>query len=204
MRLLHPFAPFVTEEIWQKLPKPQALPESLMITVFPRADGTWRDEAAEAEIKVLQDVVGAVRMLRQTYTLPPKQKVAVEVRASDPAARRTLETFKEFMQKIASVDATITEGGGPVPGAAKAIVSSVLEVVMPLGGLIDPVAEKARLAREIEKAKKEIGTVEKKLGNADFVAKAPVEVQAELKARLAEEQNKVTMLVEALATVESA
>jgi valyl-tRNA synthetase len=204
MRLLHPFAPFVTEEIWQKLPKPQQLPESLMITVFPRADEGWRDAAAEGEIKVLQDVVTACRMLRQTYNVPPKQHVEVELRATDDAQRRTLETFKDFTQKIASVNAKITSGGGNVAGAAKAIVSSTLEVVMPLGGLIDPVAEKARLAKEIEKAQKEIGTLEKKLGNVDFVAKAPEEVVAEQKARLAEEKSKVERLFEAQKTVESA
>nr|AYC79611.1 valine--tRNA ligase [uncultured bacterium] len=204
MRLLHPFAPFVTEEIWQKLPKPQQLPESLMITVFPRADETWRDAAAEAEIKVLQDVVTACRMLRQTYNVPPKQHVDVELRTTDDATRRTLETFKDFTQKIASVNATIASGGGNVAGAAKAIVSSTLEVVMPLGGLIDPTAEKARLAKEIEKAQKEIGTLEKKLGNADFVAKAPEDVVAEQKARLAEEKSRAERLMEALKTVESA
>ncbi len=205
MRLLHPFAPFVTEEIWQKLPKPQQLPESLMITVFPRADPAFRDEAAESEIKVLQDVVSACRMLRQTYGVPPKQRIDVELRVADPAQQKTLETFIEFMQKIASVKATITgAGGGNVAGAAKEIVSSTLEVVMPLGGLIDPVAEKARLAKDIEKAKKEIATLEKKLGNEAFIAKAPEEVVAEQKARLAEEQTKAERLTDALRTIEGA
>jgi len=103
-----------------------------------------------------------------------------------------------------SVNATIASSGGNAAGTAKAIVSSTLEVVMPLGGLIDPVAEKARLAKEIEKAQKEIGTLEKKLGNADFVAKAPEDVVAEQKARLAEEKSRAERLIEALKTVESA
>jgi valyl-tRNA synthetase len=83
-------------------------------------------------------------------------------------------------------------------------VSSELEIVMPLGGLIDPVAEKSRLAKEIEKVKKEISILEKKLGNADFVAKAPEEVVAEQKARLAEEQSRLDRLVDALRTIEEA
>jgi valyl-tRNA synthetase len=204
MRLLHPFAPFVTEEIWQKLPKPQQLPESLMITVFPRADEAWRDAAAEGEIQVLQDVVTACRMLRQTYNVPPKQHVDVELRATDDSQRRTLETFKDFTQKIASVNATITSGGGSVAGAAKAIVSSTLEVVMPLGGLIDPKAEKSRLAKEIEKSRKEISIIETKLAKPEFIARAPEDEVAKQRSRLVEEQTMLTRLTEALHTVEAA
>jgi len=213
MRLLHPFAPFVTEEIWQKLPKPQQLPESLMITVFPRADDAWRDAAAEGEIKVLQDVVTACRMLRQTYNVPPTQNVDVEIEVGSEAAVATLTTFKGFMEKIARINAKLVhrrldalEKGlqSAKHGVARAIVSSDLEIVMPLGGLIDPVAEKSRIAKEIEKAQKEIGTLEKKLGNADFVAKAPEDVVAEQKARLAEEKSRAERLMEALKTVEAA
>jgi len=213
MRLLHPFAPFVTEEIWQKLPKPQQLPESLMITVFPRADETWRDPAAEGEIKILQDVVTACRMLRQTYNVPPTQNVEVEIEARSESAIATLTTFKGFMEKIARINAKLVHRRldaldkglhSAQHGSARALVSSELEIVMPLGGLIDPAAEKTRIAKEIEKAQKEIGTLEKKLGNADFVAKAPEDVVAEQKARLAEEKSRAERLIEALKTVESA
>jgi valyl-tRNA synthetase len=203
MRLLHPFAPFVTEEIWQKLPKPQQLPESLMITVFPRADQAWRDDAAEAEIKVLQDVVGACRMMRTTFGVPPTQRLDIEIRATDSKQQATLEAFFGFMQKIAKVNAKLSTATGNVPGAARQVVSSTLEIVMPLGGLIDPVVEKKRLAKEIEKSNKEIGTLEKKLGNADFVAKADPEVVAENRSRLTEEKAMVERLMEALKTVEA-
>ena len=216
MRLLHPFAPFVTEEIWQKLPKPQQLPESLMITVFPRADASFRDEAAEVEIKVLQDVVSACRMLRQTYNVPPTQRVEVELLVTSEAAVKTLNTFKEFMEKIARANAKIVhrrldaiealEQGQPSAklGVAKAIVSSEIELEMPLGGLIDPAAETARITKDIEKSKKEVAVVEKKLGNEAFVAKAPEEVVAEQRARLAEELARQDRLLEALKTIASA
>jgi valyl-tRNA synthetase len=145
--------------------------------------------------------------------VPPTQHVEVEIHASNEAAVATLTTFKGFMERIARINAKLVhrrldalEQGlqSAKHGSAKAIVSSELEIVMPLGGLIDPVAEKSRLAKEIEKVKKEISILEKKLGNADFVAKAPEEVVAEQKARLAEEQSRLDRLVDALRTIEEA
>ncbi|MFT3691787.1 MAG: class I tRNA ligase family protein [Kofleriaceae bacterium] len=205
MRLLHPFAPFVTEEIWQKLPKSAVSSESLMISIFPSADPSWANPEAEGQIKVLQDVVAACRKLRQTYNVPPTQKVAVEIRVDDANQRKTLETFAAFIQKIAKLDMKLAPAGGAIPsGSAREIISSTMDVVMPLGGLIDPVAEKTRLAKEIEKANKEIGQIEKKLGNADFVAKAPEDVVTEQKARLTEQKQMVEQLQAALQTLAGA
>jgi valyl-tRNA synthetase len=152
-------------------------------------------------------------MLRQTYNVPPTQHVEVEIHAANESAVATLTTFKGFMEKIARINAKLVHRRldaldkglqSAKHGSARAIVSSELEIVMPLGGLIDPRAEKTRIAKDIEKAQKEIGALEKKLGNADFVAKAPEEVVAEQQARLTEEKSKVERLIEALQTVESA
>jgi valyl-tRNA synthetase len=202
MRLLHPFAPFVTEEIWQKLPKPPQLPSSLMITVFPRADQSWSDAAAEAEMQILQDVVGSARMLRQTYNVPPSQPLDLELRITDENAHKILAKFQPVVERIARVKATLAGGGGPSPaGSAKAVVNAHVEIVMPLGGLIDVAAEKTRIAKDIEKAKKEIAVLEKKLGSADFISRAPEEVVAEIRQRLADEQQRLKSLVEAVETL---
>jgi valyl-tRNA synthetase len=203
MRLLHPFSPFVTEEIWQKLPKPPQLPGSLMITVFPRADASWVDAAAEAEMQLLQDVAVACRMLKQTYGVSPAQTIAVEVRVGAEAARGTLERHLQVVERAAKVTVTLAAAdGAPAPaGSAKTPVGADVEIVMPLGGLIDPVAEKARIAKDLAKAEKEITGLEKKLGNADFLARAPEDVVVEQRARLAEEQARRQRLVDALATL---
>jgi valyl-tRNA synthetase len=203
MRLLHPFSPFVTEEIWQKLPKPPQLPGSLMITVFPRSDASWVDAAAEAEMRLVQDVAVACRMLKQTYGVSPAQPIAVELRVTNPGQRAALELHLAIIERAAKVTATLA-GADAAPtqaDAAKAVVGADVEIVMPLGGLIDVAAEQTRIAKDIGKADKEIATLERKLGNADFLAKAPEDVVAEQKARLAEEQARRQRLADALATL---
>jgi valyl-tRNA synthetase len=203
MRLMHPFSPFVTEEIWQKLPKPPQLPGSLMITVFPRGDASWVDPAAEAEMRLLQEVAIACRMLKQTYGVSPAQSIDVELRIASPGPRAILEHHLAVIERAAKVRAVVSaDTAAPAPeGSAKAVVGADVEIVMPLGGLIDVAAEKTRIAKDIAKAEKEISVLERKLGNADFLAKAPEDVVAEQRARLAEEQSRRQRLADALATL---
>ncbi|HEY0195863.1 MAG TPA: class I tRNA ligase family protein [Kofleriaceae bacterium] len=205
MRLLHPFSPFVTEEIWQKLPKPPQLPGSLMITVFPRPDASFVDPAAEAEMQRLQDTAVACRMLKQTYGVSPAQPIAVELRITGEASHASIDRHLSIIERAAKVEAKVSvagPGAAPAPAdAAKAMIGADVEVIMPLGGLIDVVAEKARIAKDIARADKEVTGLEKKLGNADFLARAPEDVVAEQRERLAEEKARHQRLVDALATL---
>ena len=217
MRLLHPFAPYVTEEIWQKLPKPSQLPGSLMITVFPRSDAAFVDAAAEAEMKLIQDVAIGCRMLKATYGVAPAQSVPVGIRVKSGAAADTLTRYKDAIERTARVKSVLgvrfaggadgfvahaDDGADAIEGVAgKEVITSDVELVMPLGAMIDVVAEKKRIEKDIGKADKEIGGLEKKLGNADFLARAPEEVVAEQRARLAEEQTRKQRLTDALATL---
>jgi valyl-tRNA synthetase len=203
MRLLHPFSPFVTEEIWQKLPKPPQLPGSLMITVFPRSDASWIDPGAEAEMQLLQDVTVACRMLKQTYGVSPAQPIAVELRIAGAMARGVIERHRSIIERAAKVSAVIAgDAAGPAPpDAAKAVVGADIEIVMPLGGLIDVAAEQTRIAKDLARAEKEISALSRKLDNADFLARAPEDVVAEQKLRLADEQARRQRLVDALSTL---
>jgi valyl-tRNA synthetase len=207
LRLLHPFAPFVTEEIWQQLPKPVQLPASLMITIYPRRDEAWVDAHAEQQMKLVQDVAVACRMLRATYNVSPAQRLAVEIRTLSPMAADVLARFQGALDHSAKVTSTLLAKDAPGTAvgagsmAVRAVVGADAEVVMPLVGVVDPSTEKARLVKEIAKAGKDIEGLEKKLGNAEFIAKAPEDVIAEQRARLADDQAREQRLRDALAAL---
>ena len=212
LRLLHPITPYVTEEIWQKLPKPGHLPASLMITVYPKGDAALVDEAAEREMTVVQEVAVAIRMLRSTYNVPPSWSVPVDVRVADGDRRGLLDRHRALIENAARVTLNLVGVGGDgatavmpsssptiATAAAKAMVGAYAEVVMPLVGLIDFDAERARIDRDVTKADKEIAHLEKKLANPQFVERAPAEVITEQRARLAEEHTRRERLLEARA-----
>jgi valyl-tRNA synthetase len=198
LRLLHPFAPYVTEEIWQKLPRASTAPESIMITIFPRADRAWIDDAAERQMRLVQDLTVAIRMLRSTYNVPPSWSVPIEVRVPVEATREIAARHQAIIENTARVTLTVTAGGDPVPRSAKAVVGADAEVVMALAGLVDIDAEQARITKEIAKVDKEIAGLDKKLANEAFLARAPEDVVAEQRARLADEHTRKLRLVEAL------
>jgi valyl-tRNA synthetase len=202
---MHPFSPFVTEEIWQKLPKPPQLPGSLMITVFPRSDPSWTDAEAEREMHLLQEVAVGCRMLKQTYGVSPAQSTDVELRVANADQRAVIERHLGIIERAAKVAAKVSADiAAPAPpGSAKEVVGGELEIVMPLGGLIDAAAERSRIAKDIARVDKEISALDKKLGNADFLARAPEDVVAEQRIRLAEEQSRRRRLADALATLSS-
>ena len=190
LRMLHPFMPHVTEEIWQRIPHPSGLPKSLMITVYPSAKTEWVDESAEATMALLQDITGKIRTIRSSYNVPPSQRVAVTCAVASDERRALVESNAGVIQQTARVELTVVESAGQAPQSAKGVVGSDIEVIVPLAGLVDIEAEKKRIAKEIGKSDSEITFLSKKLDNPKFVERAPAEVVAEQRERLVAERER--------------
>ena len=199
LRLLHPFMPFITEELWQRIPHRG---ESIVVAPYPKPDPTLIDREVEDQTELIQEIIVKVRNIRSEVHVEAKLFVPLRVAAGDPDIEAMLASHQEYIHRLARVEKLelVRELSGE-KGAAQAVTRGVaLEV--PLGGVIDIESEKARLAREIEKTRKEIDGLEKKLGNPKFVERAPEEVVAENRRRLAGYQAQETKLSEGLQRID--
>jgi valyl-tRNA synthetase len=197
-RLLHPFMPFITEEIWQQLPKPVGTPGSIMITMYPVADQGLIDEAAEKTIATLQGVVTAIRNLRAEYNVPPSAHVDVTVRANGDELKATLDSEAVLLRTLARVGTLTVTGPGEAPAGTVVSVVGDAEVCLHVAGTIDVAAETARIDKDLKKTEKERAQVEGRLQNESFVSRAPTEVVEEVRARLAELIDKTHRLKQSL------
>lgn len=181
LHLLHPIMPFVTEELWAKTaPEGTARAGLLMLSDWPRLEGLQWPEA-EAELEWLIDLVSGIRSVRSEMNVPAGAKVPVEIVSAGPQTRQRVERNQPAIERLARVNAISFTS--TVPANAAQMVLGEATIALPLEGVIDLGAEKARLAKDIDKLEGEIGKIDKKLGNAQFLAKAPDEVVAEQRDR---------------------
>jgi valyl-tRNA synthetase len=181
LKLVHPFMPFVTEEIWQKLPGTNG---SIMKADFPVAAGALRDEEASSQMQLLMAIVGAIRNIRGEMGIPPGKKVETIMEVPSQAQADFLKRYEAYIRTLAKVDAVSLGASVPKPkGSATAVIGDV-QVHVLLKGLIDVKEEKRRLTKEIEKIIKELDGLTKKLANQAFVQKAPDEVVEEVRERV--------------------
>ena len=195
LRLLHPFMPFLTEELWQSFPHKG---ESVMIAPYPQADPALRDPQAEEAMEKVQDVIVKVRNIRSEMSVAPKQSVVLRIATEDGGVAEVLTAAREYIFKLGTVSKLeiVPRLEGNKLAAQAVAAGCALEV--PLEGLIDQNAEKSRLQRDLEKARKEVEGLERKLSNASFVERAPVEVVEENRRRLADYQDQASKLRSAL------
>ena len=186
LALLHPFMPFVTEELWAETGKQGPAREKLlMLSPWPeQATGLFPEAAAE--IDWLVALISAVRSVRTEMNVPAGAQVPLVVVGANDETRSRLDRHAAAIARLARV-AGITRADA-VPASSAQFVVGEATWALPLADLIDIEAEKARLAKEIGKAEAEIGKIDKKLSNPQFVEKAPEEVIAEQRERLAEAQ----------------
>ncbi len=177
VRLLHPFVPFVTEEIWQKLRGKLRDPrEALIIEDWPVADAAAADPEADRVMGLVQALVRGVRHIRNEVQVPEKARVDLVVKTPDADAAALLLAEAPRFRDLGRFGTLAASPDAVRPPCSATVVVEGLVVWVPLEGLIDIEAEKARLHRRREEAERLLGIVERKLDNPDFAARAPEEI----------------------------
>jgi valyl-tRNA synthetase len=191
LRLLHPFVPFITEEIWQKLPGEDG---SVMVAPYPQPDPALANPEAEVEMNLVMATITAIRNIRGEMNVPPATQVEVFLHSPETQAVAALSRHQQAIKILARVqELHCNADGGPPAAAAKAVVDQV-DIFMPLTGIIDFAEEARRLEKELQKLNKDLDQTQRKLSNEDFLAKAPAEVVAKEKEKLAGWTEKLTKL----------
>jgi len=206
LRLLHPFMPYLTEELWQKLPVDRAAQlhpayagaePTIMLASFPQAAATVIDERAEAEMQLVIDLISRVRNIRSEMNIKPADRIKVLI-AAKPDLQSVIAASADQIARLTRAADVSVNGNAPAPKASARAVLSGAEVAVPLEGLIDFAQERARLSREKEKLEKEAAKLDAQLSNADFVSRAPADKVSELRARVDDIAQRTSALDEML------
>jgi len=172
--LLHPFMPFVTEELWQILNKSDE--KSVMVTNFPVVNKDWENPVAEKEMELLMDVITSIRNIRGEMRIPPSIKLNVLISVTDEQLKKIIETGRSYIISMANLDNMIVEVDLVEPKGVATGVVGPMRIFVPLAGIVDIAGEKARLDKELAKVEKDLQQCSKKLSNRDFCAKAAADI----------------------------
>ncbi|MDE1146430.1 MAG: valine--tRNA ligase [Azospirillaceae bacterium] len=199
LHLLHPIMPFLTEELWEQLGDRQAdAGDGLITAVWPQYPAAYKDAGAQAEMDWVVRFISTIRTIRSEMNVPPSAQLPLLVKDAGDVTAARLTTHRDLILKLARLSDITTTAEAPASGAVQAVVDDAT-LVLPLADFIDLDKEKARLAKEIQKLVGEIAKVDGKLGNPNFVDKAPPEVIEEQRERRAEAEGTRAKLAEALA-----
>lgn len=193
--LLHPFMPFLTEEIWHILGENEG---SIMISPFPLPDEDLRDQDAEKKMGIIMDVITTIRNIRGEMNIPPSKKLRVAVSAPDDELASVVTTGKDYIINLANLEElTISTMTGEHKGAAIGVAGPI-QVFVLLEGAIDIAAEKLRIEKKISKISKDLSIISGKLANRDFIKKASEAVVKNEEAKSMELKEKYEVLKAAL------
>jgi valyl-tRNA synthetase len=201
-RLLHPIVPFVTAELWSRLPWPEGdeRPEDLIVAPWPDGSDGRRDEQAEQDFEALKELVVEVRRLRKEYGVPEAERIQIRLTGGDSGLLGTVRSQSAALERLARIGG-IHEGEGSGIGA-HAVLSGGTELFVPLEGVIDLDRERSRLRGEIERLQGLSAGASKKLDNENFVSRAPDEVVQKERDKLAQYDEQASKLQEKLAELE--
>jgi valyl-tRNA synthetase len=170
LKMLHPFMPFLTEELWQ-LTNERKEGESISVSEFPKADDKLIHESAEKEMDFVKDIITAIRNIRGEMNIAPSKKVNAMLKSASVKDHQV-----DYIKKLAKVDALTVDFNLTKPKASVSAVINDCEIFIPLEGLIDLDVERQRLQKEITRLEGSLAGIEKKLSNEKFVANAAPEV----------------------------
>ncbi len=199
LRLAHPIMPFITEEIWQRVaPLAGIEAETIMLQAYPECDTAQIDEAAVAAIEWTKQFILGVRRIRGEMNIAPSKPLPVILDNVSDSDKQYLQQAQIYVQKFGRIESIdFLTAGESEPESAIALVGE-LRILIPMAGLIDKVAEIARLEKEIQKLEKDLPRIEGKLNNPKFVDKAPAAVIDKEKEKLATIQRSLTNFNEQL------
>ncbi len=204
LRLFHPFVPFITEVLWERLNEqcptrgllsPMRTSGLLITAPWPTAHPRWEDEAAEADFVLIGEVIRSIREMRSLHAIPPSRKVAALIRAEGPGAA-VLERLRALIMNMAGLDSLVIAPDVERPATAASHAAAGMEIYVP--GLIDPGKEKERLASKRAKLAEDLRKTEAKLSNEGFVGRAPADVVERERAKLAELKAQIESIDEGL------
>jgi len=182
LRVLHPIMPFITESIWQRLPKEHGT-ESIMITKWPHMQKAFISKKTDSEMELLISVIQAVRNLRATWRIGTGTRIDIHVKVKKEGDEGVLTTNSSYIKRLARVENVLISKDMKKPRHSAVQVIRDIEIFVPLEGIIDLEKEKERLTKRIEELLGLLSGIEKKLNNKNFVSKAPDEVVKKEKTR---------------------
>ena len=186
LRALHPYIPFVTEELWQRVPNRADAPVSVALAKYPTTDDGTEDAEAEGSMDLLMKCITAARAIRSEHEVHPGSHIPLTLRTNSEQSRKVLGAQRVAIQTLVKTDGepTIEPSGGPRPAGSVVSVAADVEVLVGLKGHVEPAKEKERIARRLKKLEKDIKSLEGRLKNPKFVQKAPPEVVTEAQGQL--------------------
>ncbi len=200
IQILHPFMPFVTEEIWQILKEGEG---SIMVSTFPVEDESLKDEEAERRVELIMSVIGSIRNIRGVMHIPPAKKMKVLLSIADEGLIPEIEAGKDYIYDLAKLDELSIEGKVEEPQGVATGVVGAIHIFVYLEGIIDVEVEKTRLEKELSKIEKDMMFLSKKLSNIDFMKKASKEIIDKEQSRFEECKEKRLTMGDALNRVKA-
>ena len=193
LRLLHPFMPYITEELWQRLPGDKPLhpayreaEPTVMLTAYPEGALNLIDEAVESEMQAIIELISRVRNIRSEMNIKPAERIPIVVGSPDENLRRVFSGAREQISRLVRAsEVSVIERLEAPKASARAVLTGGAELAVPLEGLIDFEQERRRLQREQEKLQAEAAKLEAQLSNPNFVSRAPAERVNEVRDRIA-------------------